>query len=247
MLQERYFQAVKAVFAKIEATQKESVSQCADEIAASLLNGGVWHVLDTGHMLMYEAIGRAGGLMAIRPVRVTVNVENPTRRREKVAVKKKVFLDEIEGLPAYIIDASEIVAGDVLLIGSVSGINVLPVGLAMEARNRGITTIGLTSVEYSQFLQPMHHSGRRLYEVCDYVLDNCCPVGDALVDVAELGQSVCPASGVSAAYVIWALQAQVVEVLLSRGKTPHIYVSNHLCGAERLNKEAWADYEALGY
>ncbi|MFH1926583.1 MAG: sugar isomerase domain-containing protein [Chloroflexota bacterium] len=247
MLQGRYFQTMKAVFAKIEATQTESICQCAEEIVASLLNGGVWHVLDTGHMLMYEAIGRAGGLMAVRPVRVTVNVDNPARHRQQAAGKKKVYMDEIEGLPGYIIDKSEMVAGDVLLIGSVSGINVLPVGLAMEVRYRGITTIGLTSVQYSQFLQPKHHSGKRLYEVCDYVLDNCCPVGDTLVDVAELGQGMCPASGVAAAYIMWALQAQVVEVLLSRGKTPHIYMSNHLPGADCHNIEAWAGYEDLGY
>jgi uncharacterized phosphosugar-binding protein len=246
-LQERYFARMREVLARIEASQKENIARCAEAIAGSLVAGGVWHVLDTGHMLMYEAVGRSGGLMAVRPVRVSVEVANPARRRQAVAGKKKVYMDEIEGLPRYILDKSDMLPGDVLLIGSVSGINILPVGLALEARVRGITTIALTAVEYSRYLSSAHPSGKRLCEVCDYVLDNCAPVGDTLVDVPELGQGICPASGIAASYVMWALQAQVVEELLKRGKEPHVYVSNHMPGADERNKRAWAAYEEQGY
>jgi len=247
VLQERYFTRMKEVLARVETSQRDEIANCARVIADSLIAGGVWHVLDTGHMLMYEAVGRSGGLMAVRPVRVSVEVANPARRRQAVAAKKKVFMDEIEGLPRYILDKSDMLPGDVLLIGSVSGINVLPVGLALEAKARGITTIALTAVEYSRFLPPAHPSGRRLCDVCDYVLDNCAPVGDTLVDVPELGQGICPASGIAASYVMWALQAQVVEDLLKRGKAPHVYVSNHMPGADQQNKEAWAAYEEQGF
>jgi len=246
-LQERYFQSMKAVLAQIEASQQEAIARCGEMIAASLMDGGVWHVLDTGHMLMYEAIGRSGGLMAVRPVRVNVEVNNPTRPRKAAADKPKVFMDEIEGLPALIIGKSDMVAGDVLLIGSVSGINMLPVGLALEARQRGITTIALTSVAYSRSLPSKHPSGQRLYEVCDHVLDNCVPVGDALVEVAELGQAICPGSGIAASYIMWALQARAVECLLAHGKTPHVYLSNHLPEADRHNREAWAAYQECGF
>lgn len=247
MLQERYFARMREVLARIETSQQENIASCAQAIADSLIAGGVWHVLDTGHMLMYEAVGRSGGLMALRPVRVSVEVANPARRRQAVAQKKKVFMDEIEGLPGYILDKSDILPGDVLLIGSVSGINILPVGLALEARARGITTIALTAVEYSRYLPPAHPSGKRLFEACDHVLDNCAPVGDTLVDVPELDQAICPASGIAASYCMWALQAQVVEALLKRGKAPHVYVSNHMPGAEQRNKAAWAGYEELGF
>lgn len=246
-MQERYFARMREVLARVEASQPENIARCAQVIADALVAGGAWHVLDTGHMLMYEAIGRSGGLMAVRPVRVSVEVANPVRRRRAVARKKQAFMDEIEGLPRYILDKSDMLPGDVLLLGSVSGINMLPVGLALEARARGITTIALTAVEYSRFLRPAHPSGKRLFEVCDHVLDNCAPVGDTLVEVAELDQGICPASGIAASYVMWALQAEVVEALLERGKTPHVYVSNHMPGAEQRNKDAWAAYEEYGF
>lgn len=247
MLMEQYFKNMKAILAKIEATQMEAIEKSAKAITHCLENGGIWHLMDTGHMLMYEAVGRTGGMMAVRPVRVAVDVSNPTRYRETDIMKPKVFMDEIAGLPEYIIKKSNMQAGDVLMIGSVSGINILPVEMAIYARQMGLTVIGLTSLEYSKFLQPQHESGKKLYEVCDVVIDNCCDVGDTLVYVEELEQGICPASGIAASYIMWALQARIIELLLMDGKKPHVYISNHMPGADQYNSRAWAEYERFGY
>ncbi|WP_127579556.1 sugar isomerase domain-containing protein [Paenibacillus koleovorans] len=243
-----YFTNMKQVLERIERTQLDNIERAAERIADSLENGGIWHLLDTGHMLMYEAVGRTGGMMAVRPVRVTVEVDNPTRYREEdIGKKKRVFMDEVAGLPAFIVGKSKMMPGDVLMIGSVSGINILPVEMAIYAREMGITVIALTSVEYSGFLQPMHPGGKRLYEVCDIVLDNCSQVGDTVVQVEELGQGLCPSSGIAASYMMWAIQTRVVELLLARGKKPSVYVSNHMPGAAKHNSTAWANYEKEGY
>lgn len=248
MLMQQYFTNMKQVLERIEATQAAGIEQAALAIADSLENGGIWHLLDTGHMLMHEAVGRTGGMMAVRPVKVTVEVDNPTRYREEdVAKKKRVFMDEIAGLPAFIVGKSKMMPGDVLMIGSVSGINILPVEMALHARKLGMTVIALTSVEYSAYLQPMHPDGKRLYESCDIVLDNCSAVGDTVVWSEGLGQGLCPSSGIAAAYIMWALQARVVELMLARGKKPSVYTSNHMPGAGKMNGEAWSRYEKEGY
>jgi len=127
------------------------------------------------------------------------------------------------------------------------GIGALPVGVALEAKKRGVKTIGLTSVEYSSQLPSAHPSGKHLYEVCDLVLDECAPVGDALVHVDELNVDMCPASGISASYINWALQAEIVEILVSQGKVPSIYISNHMPNAGKINAESWKKYEKQGY
>lgn len=246
MLAELYFQNMKKVLEKIENTQMDAVRKCSEVITESLCSNGVWHILDTGHMLMHESVGRSGGLMAVRPVHITVEVNNPTRPRTAID-RKKVYLDEIEGFPQFVLFKSNIMKGDVLLIGSVSGKNILPVEMALEARKMGVHTIALTSVEYSKSLKAEHPSGKKLYEACDYVLDNCGSVGDALVNVEELGKSICPSSGIAAAYIMWALQADVVEKLLEKGKKPSIYVSNHIENAGRMNNIFWSEYEKQGY
>jgi len=247
MLTELYFKNMKTVLEKIETTQIKAIHKSAEMIVRCLENGGIWHLLDTGHMLMYEAVGRTGGMMAVRPVRVMVDVSNPVRYREADVTKSKVYMDEIEGFPDFIIKKSNMQHGDVLMIGSVSGINVLPVEMAICAHKIGLTVIGLTSVEYSEFLESKHKSNKKLHEVCDVVLDVCCGIGDTLVHVEELDQEMCPASGIAASYIMWALQARVVERLLEDGKKPRIYISNHMPGAGKHNSMAWAEYEKVGY
>lgn len=63
MLMDQYFSAMKAVLTKAEETQREVILAAADEIAARLEKGGAWHIMDTGHMLMFEGVGRTGGMI----------------------------------------------------------------------------------------------------------------------------------------------------------------------------------------
>ncbi len=156
-------------------------------------------------------------------------------------------MDEIEGLPAFIVNKSNMQSGDILMIGSVSGINVLPVEMAQYAREMGLTVIGITAVAYSEFLRSAHKSGKRLFEVCDIVLDNCSNVGDTTVQAEGLDVGICPSSGIAAAYLLWAVQARVVELLIEAGKAPSVYMSNHMPGAGPYNSSAWAKYEKEGY
>lgn len=246
MLSKIYFENMKKVLDKIEETQMENIKEGAQAIAKSITNDGIWHLHDTGHMLMHEAIGRTGGMMAVRPVIIDFEVKNPTRKRLNIN-KTNVYFDEISGLPEFIIGKANMAPGDILMIGSVSGKNILPVELAIKAKEMDITTIGITSIEYSSSLKSAHSSGKRLFEVCDIVIDNCSNVSDTLVPVDELDLAMCPSSGIAASYIMWALQCEIVELLLKSGKTPHIYLNNHMPGASQRNNKSWSEYEKYGY
>ena len=58
MMMDVYFQKMKETLGVIERTQRKGILQAAKAVADSLENNGMWHVLDTGHMLMHEAVGR---------------------------------------------------------------------------------------------------------------------------------------------------------------------------------------------
>ena len=60
MLAERYFRELHKILEQIEQTQMPVINQAADAIVESVVNGGTWNLYDTGHMLMHEAVGRAG-------------------------------------------------------------------------------------------------------------------------------------------------------------------------------------------
>ena len=246
MLMDLYFKEMKKVLEKIEITQREPLKKAAGVIAGALVNGNLWHILDTGHMLMHEGVGRTGGMMALRPIRITCEVDNPTRARN-VPGKAKVYYTQVDGFAEFVLKRANVEAGDVLMIGSVSGYEAFPVQAAQIAKGMGVHTIAITAVAYSSQLASKHSSGKRLFEMCDIALDNCAPMGDALVNVDDLGMRVGPASGIGAAYVLWALECCVIEELISRGKNPSVYISNHMPGAGKHNADALDAYDKLGY
>ena len=246
MLMDQYFDAMKAVITKAEVTQRDVILAAADEIVARLERGGAWHIMDTGHMLMFEGVGRTGGMMAVKPIKITCEIQNPVRYRPSPA-RGNIGYDSIPGFADYVLGRANVLPDDIIMIGSVSGYNYFPIYLALKANAMGCATIALTSVEYSSHLASKHPSGKRLFEACTYCIDNCTNYGDTLVDVPELGQRICPASGVSASYMMWALQSTVVEKLLAKGLKPSVYISNHMPDAARINGEALKHYNEFGY
>ena len=241
-----YGKRLRELLDTIDQTQSEAIRKAAALIADAAVAGGCFHLMDTGHMLTSEAVGRAGGLMLITPLAVEVKVENPARQRPGLS-KKRVFFDEVQGLPEFILAKSNVIPGDVLMVSSVSGKNVMPVEVALKAREMGVKVIALSSVAYSRTLAAEHPSGKRLYEVVDLVIDNCGVAGDAVVQLPGLPAPICPTSGITAAYIMWTLQVEIVEALLAKGVEPHIYLSNHLPGADEYNRKALAAFDAQGY
>ena len=98
MLMDEYFSAMKNVLTKAENTQREAILAAADEIANRLEKGGAWHIMDTGHMLMFEAVGRTGGMMAIKPIKITCEIQNPVRYRPSPARFDLVSADRTAAL-----------------------------------------------------------------------------------------------------------------------------------------------------
>ena len=246
MLMDEYFSAMKAVLMKAEQTQRETILAAAEEFAFGLDIVGACDIIDTGHMLLFEGVGRTGGMMAVKPIKITCEIQNPVRYRPSPA-RGNVGYDSIPGFADYVLGRANVLPEDIIMIGSVSGYNYFPVDLALKANAMGCATIALTSVEYSSHLTSKHPSGKRLFEACTYCIDNCTNYGDTLVDVPELGQRICPASGVSASYLMWALQSTVVEKLLAKGLKPSVYISNHMPDAARINGEALDHYNKFGY
>ncbi|MBI2712090.1 MAG: sugar isomerase domain-containing protein [Bdellovibrio sp.] len=73
--------------------------------------------------------------------------------------------------------------GEMLWIFSQSGINSLAVELATQASAKGIYTVAFTSVKHSESVLSRHSSGKKLYQICDAVVDLGGRVGDAALDV----------------------------------------------------------------
>lgn len=241
---DKYFDSIHSVLSAIRASEQEAISKVADIGAECVKKGGVLQVFDTGHMLSSELIGRAGGLLAWTPLSFSVNVNNPSRHRDRDPAPKP---DDLPAVVAICFGRSNLRQGDVLFVGSVSGKTPMPVEVALQGKSFGATVVALTSVEHSSLLASEHPSGKRLFEVADLVLDNHAPPGDAMLTLEGSSRAVCPASGIAAAVTMWAVNAAIIEKLITQGIEPSIYRSVNLPGGPEDVRETEAKYAERGF
>ncbi len=242
MLIEQYFSALQAKIAEI-AARPEPIRQAARLCADALANGGVIHVFDSGHLVSPRADLPRGGLAALANLDIGLTVGNVVRTRAALPDDPALSFAYIQ----HIFASNQLRAGDVLFVGSVSGKTANVVELALQGRAHGLTVIALTALAYSPKLASDHPSGKHLYEAADLALDNGAPYGDAMLPVEGLAYPICPASGIGAAVVMWAVMAGIVEEMLARGLMPTVLPSINLPDGKAIVDQAVADALRKGY
>ena len=235
MYLDAYFEAMDGVLAAIRETQRAAIVKAGRAVARSLAKSGTVQVMDTGHMLRHEAYFRAGGLMALVPFSYDLSVENPIETREvKRSGKQEAELEARK--VALALDSSTMRRGDVLIVNSNSGRTPNVIEVARQCKDRGITTVAISSAEQMRKCAAAHPSGKKLFDVADICIDNCGPHGDALVKVHG-NEKMCPGSGIGSVYVFWAIQAEAVQRLEAKGIKPSIFRSVHVSGHEYIEKQ----------
>ena len=248
MSAERWFASCDEVLARIRTTQLSSIRKAAELIVEAAKAGGGVHFYDTGHCSR-EPIHRAGGLCLLRPFEfsLTVNSQPAPKRGRQVSARRRVAGDSYdERLAALAVERSALAPGDVLIASSVSGRSPLVVEVARAAQELGARVVAITNVAYSRAVASRHSSGKRLFEIADVVVDNCGVVGDAVLDVEGVDTPVAPSSGVAFCYIMWAIVAEVVALMVARGLRPHVYRSVNLPDGEEFNARAEQAYRETG-
>lgn len=248
MLALKLLNSFREQFDKLEKEQLDRIDQAAEAVANSVMNGGAWHVHDTGHIIDRELIHRGGGLMFIRPFswQFSVNDPLPKCRRERPPVDPdfSVALETVR----LAVAASGIRKGDVITIGSVSGRSLPQIELALECKRIGCTVIVISSEDYSSQVESRHPSGKRLYECADIFIDNQAPLGDGHMQVEGYDVPVFPLSGINAAMIMWMVVAGVIEKMTAAGKQPQVWKSANIDGGgdrnSRLDREV---VDVIGY
>ena len=132
---------------------------------------------------------------------------------------------------------TELKAGDVLFVSSVSGRTKSVVDLAWDCMQKGITVIALTSMVYASKVDPVHESGKKLHEFVTLALDNCAPAAEAMLEVEGLEAHFAASSGIASDYIMWSLTSVCVEKMLADGFTPGILKSANFPGGNDYNKQ----------
>ena len=185
------------------------------EIASKIMDrfeqNGIIFFFGAGHshLLSLEAFCRAGGLSRVCPVL-------DERFMLHISVKEASAFERTEGVAREIFDDYGVTDRDVFVVMSNSGINPLIVEMAQIARDSGALTISITNLNHSRPLESRHKNGKKLYEICEYTLDNFGPFGDASVPTS-FGVSVSPTSTAAGCVIIQSLVACVTQEAEKRG------------------------------
>ena len=156
---------------------------------------------------------------------------------------KSSALERLPQLGSTVVAESGVGEKDVLFLISNSGRNSVPIDAALEGKKRGAVTVALTSMAHSSAVTSRHPSGKRLFEVCDYVLDNCGVYGDACINLPGLTQAISPTSTVLGAAVVNLVMTETACLLLERGITPPVFASANTDQGDQANKAVIAEYK----
>jgi uncharacterized phosphosugar-binding protein len=222
---DRYLQTARDTLAEVAATQGEALEAAARLVADSVAGGGVLHLFGAGHSQLVALDGflRAGGLACVNPI-----VDPALSPAAGPDVSR---VERTSGHAATVLAGEDLRPGEVVVVVSNSGVNPVPVEVALGCRDRGLRVVALTNVEQAKATAARHPSGARLHDLADVVVDNRCPPGDAAVTLPD-GERVGPTTTVVGAAVVAALAARVAELLLERGATPPAVVSQNLDGRD---------------
>jgi uncharacterized phosphosugar-binding protein len=232
-----YLNKIIALLEEVRETQGEAIEQAAQVIASAIQNERMVYIFGPSHagMLAQELFYRAGGLVPVNPILPPGLVTD---------VRPVTLTSRLERLPGFgrqIMEECPAASGDVLIVHSVSGRNAAAVEIAQCARERGVFVIAVTSLKYSRAVQPRQEGMPRLFEAADLVLDNCAPVGDALVEIPGMKQKVGPSSTVTGAAMLNTVVARVAALLQERTGDAPVFVSANLDGGDAHNQR-WLDH-----
>jgi uncharacterized phosphosugar-binding protein len=238
-LSTQYLTTATAMLQKACAQNAPVLRQLAPVIGASLAAGGVLHTFGSGHseVISREIIGRAGGLMCI------TGLFDPTGG----------FIENLVGYGTRLAERYDrqygLLPGESIIVISNSGKNSSPLEVALYAKAKGLTVIGLTCVAMSRTAATVHPGGKKLHEVADYVLDNGGVPGDAIVEItadpagSPAAVKAGPTSTLIGATLLNLLSLELIAWLKAGGHPLPILRSQNLPGAIEYNRELAKKYK----
>ena len=234
-----YIKIVNATIDKAWNGQKDTLANASLAISTAITAKRNVFVFGCSHagILAEEVFYRTGGLAVINPIFYGGMMLN-TR-----PITNTSATERIPGLGKEILDGTPAGRGDVIIIHSVSGRNNVPVDMALAAKEKGLTVICITNLNYSRSVTSRHPSGKRLFEVSDIVVDNMGDIGDAAVTIGGLPEKIGPTSTAVGAALINGIVIDAVKNLVEGGIVPPVFMSANLDGGDEHNAKIFKEYK----
>lgn len=234
-----YIDIVTACIQKAYDTQEDTIKKIARRMADTIEAKKSVFVFGCSHagILAEEVFYRTGGLAVINPIFFPGFMLN-TR-----PITMTSAMERIPEVGKTILQQNHVGEGDFLILHSVSGRNTVTIEMGIEAQKAGVHTACITNLDYSRNVTSRHSSGKRLYEVCDLVVDNCGEKGDAAVSLSGLPEKIGPTSTAVGASILNAIVIEAVELMIADGIVPPVFMSANIDGGDEHNARIFAEYK----
>jgi uncharacterized phosphosugar-binding protein len=223
-LYKKYFDGVTAQMQQVMDEELEKMEKAAGWLAEEVEQDKVVYVYGTGghnFMIACELFTRAGSLLnynIIMPAGTPCFESHPST-------------ENLPGLVAKAFDYYRVKAGDLMLIINVNGINSTTIESALECRERGLRSIGISSRSFAENVEPdcanRHPSRQNLHDLVDLHIDCHTPVGDMILDLDRIGRKTGASSTCSLVLIVQLINARAIEMLVDKGITPDFYMSGN--------------------
>ena len=230
MLLDQYADKLISVIGDIRDTQRESILAAAKLAADTICNDGIIYVFGSGHshLLAEEVFYRAGGLACVAPI-----LNEPLMLHES-AVNSST-LEKTFGLASTLLTEYDFGPHDLLIVISNSGVNAVPVEFAVEAKEKGLKVIGISSGACGT-IPPRNKYDLHLSQAVDLSIDNRVPYGDACLQPEGQEIKMTPVSTVAGSYILHSILSEAVQLAVNAGVDVPIYTSANIPGGSQKNQ-----------
>ncbi|HWL98883.1 MAG TPA: SIS domain-containing protein [Nocardioidaceae bacterium] len=230
-----YLDRVHALMTRILDEEAPALDRAAHLVADQIEADRLVRVFGPGghsNLAAQEVFFRAGGLMHMDAM-----LDEGTLLSN--GALRSMAIERTPGYGRVVVRDRGLGDRDLLVLVNAYGINAALIDAALEARERGVQLIGISSRTHAEQTAPdhpaRHPEGHNLHDLVDVAVDTKVPVGDAVMEIKGVAQPLAAVSTFTNAYALNCLVLRTVALLVERGVDPPVWRSGNAPGGDEAN------------
>lgn len=239
-----YLGHVHGLMTRILEEESTALDAAAHLVADQVQADRLVHVFGPGghsNLAAQEVFFRAGGLMHMDAI-----LDEGTLLSN--GALRSMAMERTPGYGRVVVRDRGLGEHDLLVLVNAYGINAALIDAALEAGERGVRLIGISSRAHAEQTAPdhpaRHPDGHNLHDLVDVAVDSKVPVGDAVMEIRGVAQPVAAVSTFANALVLNCLVLRAVSLLVERDVDPPIWRSGNAPGGDEANALFLADFRS---
>ena len=238
-----YLQKIHALMREI-ASERSALHEAALVLADQIGKDRLVHVFGPGghsNLAAQEVFFRAGGLMHINAI-----LDEGTLISN--GALRSMAIERTPGYGRVVVSDWNLGDEDVLLLVNAYGINAALIDAALEAKERGVRLIGLSSRQHAQHTSAdhpaRHPSKKNLHDLVSIHIDTKVPIGDAVLSIPSMAEDISAISTFANAFALNNLVIRTIAELVERGVEPPVWRSGNAPGGDEANAKFLEKFRA---